>query len=173
MLTHTFQTIENEGAATNWTLSFKHENITILLYAEPLTPITSIKEELLSVLVDRYPSGLPQASPSTPSSEIAEETASIPHPSDPADIILGKKADDADEDAQWEEIDLGKGSKGTPKGVGLKDGSCVAFAYKEAFDEEVGFVVKRSTYYEDQARADEEGEEEAEEEGEEDQMDED
>lgn len=142
------QPIDNEGSSTNLTLTFKSANVTVLLYAEPLTPMNNLKEDLLEILGERYPAGLPSSSTS-PSS------APIPHPSKISDVILGKPAGENDEGVQWEEICKTGAMKDTPKSLGLGDGSSLAFAYRETYEEE-GFQIMRSTAYDEQSRADEE-----------------
>lgn len=91
---------------------------------------------------------------SSPSSE----KSPITHPSETADIILGKTVDKNDEDERWEEICKEGGMKDTPKSLGLKDGSSLAFSYKEAYQEN-GFEITRSKYYDEQSGAEEEEEE--------------
>lgn len=138
--------IDEQANPTTWTLSFKHDNITILLYADPLTPIAALKDTLLAVLRERYPAGL---SHFTPSSSIPSTEPPIPHPSDSSSIILGKRVNPNDDADGFEQICAKQSQDDTPKSVGLSDGSNVAWAYKEQFEER-GFLVTRSTFFDDQ-----------------------
>ncbi|KAH8592128.1 hypothetical protein B0O99DRAFT_518276, partial [Bisporella sp. PMI_857] len=134
---------------TSWTLLFRHGRTTILLFASPLTPFTTLKSELLSTLRERYPSGLPNPSPA-PSSR-----ATIALPPSPDDIVLGALHDEHDREKGWRELDTSEGE--SPQSLGLKDRAHIAFA----FDEE-GFVVEYPGYEEyDQAEPGAGGKEES------------
>ena len=142
------QPLENEGNSTNWTLRFKHGRLTVLLFTEPLTPFSTLKDELLSVLRERYPKGLPK--PGEPNDYV-----SIPDSID--DVALAFPADQNDMSKGWKELELsgGKGGmKDSPKGKGLKDGGVLAFRFRSEAEDEDGegegdgeeFVVEWPSY---------------------------
>ena len=118
------------------TLRFKHGKHTIFLLSEPLTPFGTIKSELVFVLHERYPNGLPTSLSATP----------IQIPGHFADVILGLPKDMYDPGKGWTEFDtssVGGGIKKSPKSLGLKDGAQIAFAFV-GDDEEVVFHVEYS-----------------------------
>lgn len=113
--------------STHITLRFKHSRVTVLLLVDPLTPISSLKIELLEALRERYPLGLP-ASPSSPSAK------RIPIPATPSEIKLALPIDNHDVSKGWKKLDLKRGSKvgkACPKILGIKDAGVLAFRFQE------------------------------------------
>jgi len=103
------------------TLRFKHGKHTILLFIDPLSTFAAIKTELLTVLRERYPSGLSTSLSPTP----------IKIPDSQIDVIFGVPVDVYEPQKGWSEIDTSGGAamRESPKSLGLKDGSVVAFAF--------------------------------------------
>jgi hypothetical protein len=143
---------EYEIQATDLTLLFKHGHHTILLFATPLTPFSTIKTELLTTLHERYSRGLPSSTSPTP----------IVIPSSILDVVLGLPIDVYEPSKGWEEIiSSGSSTKDTPKSLGLKDGSVLAFAFREGEGEgdgEAEFSVEWSSYDEQYGDGEERGE---------------
>lgn len=133
-----------------WTLRFKHHKTTILLHAEPIQKLSSIRADLLAALQQTNPSG---------------ELNGQKIPQNPDDIILARPADINDLSQGWERLEQkapfadeandsdakgkGKGKaitstpgsgagktkagaqmKDCPQGAGLRDGSIVAFKFR-------------------------------------------
>jgi hypothetical protein len=98
------------------------------MFAEPGTPFATIKSDLLKVLHERYPDGIPNSD----SGDIAAV------PKDVTDVILGVPNDVYDASKGWSELDTdaGGGIKETPESMGLKNGSMLAFSFVPASDEE-------------------------------------
>ncbi|RDL32951.1 Uncharacterized protein BP5553_08390 [Venustampulla echinocandica] len=113
---------------TAWTLRFKHGKHTILLCAEPLTPLSQIKTDLLEALREVYPNGLPRSD--SPAPEKIPESIQ--------DVALGALVDAYDPSRGWTELDNtpGGGNKESPKSLGLKDGGMVAFTFVNSDDVE-------------------------------------
>ncbi|KAG9232943.1 hypothetical protein BJ875DRAFT_442700 [Amylocarpus encephaloides] len=111
---------------TAFTLRMKHGRHTILLFADPLATFSKIKVELLEILRERYPNGLPQTdSPDT-----------IPIPESINDVVLGVPNDIYDHTRGWTELDIGiSDEKDCPKSMELKDGSMVAFTFSSGNDD--------------------------------------
>lgn len=131
-----------------WTLKFKHHKTTIVLHVDPLQTFTSIKAELLKAISDSH------SSRSLNGSAI---------PKNPNEILLAKPLEPNDLSLGWQQIILsnedgdddgdstgkGKGKAGVvtgrapaknqlkecPQGAGLREGSIVAFKFKN--DEEM------------------------------------
>ncbi|KAL8713333.1 MAG: hypothetical protein Q9220_002532 [cf. Caloplaca sp. 1 TL-2023] len=113
----------------HFALRFKQHKITILLFVKPHDPLTSVKEKLLAAIKDRNISQIDGRS----------------LPSDPQDIIFGVPIDKHDPSQGWVGLDIPglddderkKGGKkpsvlnATPIGAGLKDGSLLAFKFKQ------------------------------------------
>jgi ribosomal protein L12E/L44/L45/RPP1/RPP2 len=127
------QPIDNEGSPTNWTLRFKHGRLTILLFTEALTPLSTLKTELLDALRERYPSGLPNPAHGAKIQLGLDEY--IPIPDDIKDVALAVPVDNHDISKGWKALDgtSGKdaiGLKASPKSVGVKDGGVLAFRFR-------------------------------------------
>jgi hypothetical protein len=109
------------------TLLFKYGKYTILLFAEPLTPFSTIKSNLLTTLKERYPEGL----------ETSLSPNRIKIPDSILDIVLGVPKDIYDPSKGWDELNIrGGGMKESPRSLGLKDGSQVAFAFVDENEED-------------------------------------
>lgn len=111
---------------TAWTIRFKHGRHTILLLAEPLTPFSQLKADLIEALNEVYPTGLPKDDSPTPE-KIPESIT---------DIALGAPVDAYDPSKGWAEFDTTSdaGNKESPKSLGLKDGGMVAFTFVNGDD---------------------------------------
>lgn len=116
------------SAVLGWTLRFKHHKTTTLLHVDPLQSMISVKAELLRSLKDTHPNG--------------QLSSGVAIPDTPSDIVLGKAKDVHDlTNGGWERVytndaSLNEAKKkkvlpdDCPKGVGLKDGSVLAYKFK-------------------------------------------
>jgi len=129
---------DDEVQPTALTLRFKHGKHTILLFAEPLTPFSTIKTELLNVLRERYPEGLPSSTSPTP----------VTIPESILDLVLAVPIDIYEPSKGWTELATRAGGiKETPKSLGLKDGGLLAFAFVGGKGEgDYDFAVEWSSY---------------------------
>jgi len=116
--------IADEVDSSALTLRFKHGRHTILLFAEPLTTISELRDELLTTLRERYPKGLPLDSPS-----VAKLPSAV------REIRLGIPKDQYDPSKGWTELETDEILAGTPKSLGLKDGCMVAFVFEKALED--------------------------------------
>ena len=132
------QAKEDDIKATAWTLRFKNGKHTIFLLAEPLTPFTALKTELLATLRERHPAGLSSSN----------STESLPIPDSIHEVLLGVPVDTYEPSKGWVEITTDGSIKESPKSLGLKDGSMIAFAFieGEGGEETVEFHVEFSSY---------------------------
>ena len=109
------------------------------MFADALTPFTTIKTELLVVLRERYPDGLVLSS--------SRDRKSIPGSIN--NVALGVPIDVYEPNKGWTELDANSGGlKECPKSFGLKDGAIIAFTFLDK-DEEFGepvFDVEWSSY---------------------------
>ncbi|KUJ24431.1 uncharacterized protein LY89DRAFT_679575 [Mollisia scopiformis] len=117
--------------STALTLRFKHGKHTVLLFAESSTPFTTIKTDLLEVLHERYPEGLPMGKSKT-MTEI---------PTDIADLALAEPADQYDISKGWTELDIGGDIRETAGSMKLKDGAILSFAFTGDEDTAAEFFV--------------------------------
>lgn len=95
-----------------------------------MTPFSILKDELLSVLRERYPKGLPK--PTGPCEY-------LPVPDSVGDVALAVPVDQYDMTKGWEALELSdsKGKmKDSPKGRGLKDGGVLAFRFRSEDEDE-------------------------------------
>lgn len=95
-----------------------------------MTPFSILKDELLSVLRERYPKGLPR--PTRPREY-------LPIPDSIVDVALAIPVDQHDVTKGWEALESGdsKGKmKDNPKGKGLKDGGVLAFRFRSEDEDE-------------------------------------
>ncbi len=134
------------GSPVTWTLRLKHHKSTILLHVDPLQSFQSVKTELIRALQHTHPDGRLQGT--------------IDIPSDVIDVLLAKPNDIYDHSKGWtliqtsddaEQQDEGlkeraqKKSKtrpgfpdSCPKAAGLKEGSVLAFKFRNDNDEDEG-----------------------------------
>jgi hypothetical protein len=110
-----------------------------------LTPFSTLKDELLSILRERYPNGLPTPTaippPNFSSTSSTNSAKYIPIPSSILDVVLGIPTDENDPTKGWEELKLsvgGWGMKDSPKSLGLRDGSLIAFRFRNEEEDEDG-----------------------------------
>jgi hypothetical protein len=95
-----------------------------------VTPFAILKDELLSVLRERYPKGLPK--PTRPHEY-------LPVPNSIADVALAIPVDQHDMTKGWEALELSdsKGkTKDSPKSKGLKDGGVLGFRFRSEDEDE-------------------------------------
>ena len=130
-----------------WTLRFKYNRTTVLLYVDPLQPLASVRAELLKAIQQTNPSG---------------KFNGQNIPSDAGEILLAKPVDINDLSAGWEQLERrdkdadlfadeemisgkGKAKAGSPwsaakkedkklldcpQGARLRDGGVVAFKFR-------------------------------------------
>ncbi|KAL7792082.1 hypothetical protein V8C37DRAFT_402492 [Trichoderma ceciliae] len=106
---------------------FKYGIHTIFLFIDSLAPFSSVTEELLAVLRERYPDGL------TKSNSSPDEKTSIP---DVPHVAYGILRVPTDPSKGWKVLKLGEEAANTPTKCGLKDNSVVAFAFGSRDDDD-------------------------------------
>ncbi|UKZ80252.1 hypothetical protein TrVFT333_008009 [Trichoderma virens FT-333] len=99
---------------------FKYGIHTIFLFIDALAPFSSVTQDLLEVLKDRYPDGL------TKSSATPDERTPVP---DAANLTYGVLRVPTDPSKGWKPLKLGEDAANTPTKCGIKDNSIVAFAF--------------------------------------------
>ncbi|KAI9774051.1 MAG: hypothetical protein M1835_006069 [Candelina submexicana] len=115
-----------------WTIRFKHQKATILLFVDPLASLDIAKEDLLTTLNEIYSGG---------------HFNGLPIPTHYSGIAFGVPIDRQDPSKGWVDLEIpetevkagaagkkkvgGKGSvlNSSFKGAGLKDGAMVAFRF--------------------------------------------
>ncbi|KAG9249274.1 hypothetical protein BJ878DRAFT_450635 [Calycina marina] len=122
---------------TAWTLFLRHKKTIILILAEPILPIRSLKVELLEILEERYPNGV---GPSVQSTGSSRPEARHPIPSSRQEIMLGILKNEYDHASGWEGIAADE--RETLHGLGLKDKQSIAFAFKGEGESEGKFEVE-------------------------------
>jgi hypothetical protein len=105
---------------------FKYGIHTIFLFIDSLAPFSSVTEDLLAVLGERYPDGL------TRSSSSPDEKTPIP---DTANVTYGILRVPTDPSRGWKVLKLGEDAANTPTKCGLKDNSTVAFTFGNRDDD--------------------------------------
>ncbi|KAK1251336.1 hypothetical protein MKX07_005891 [Trichoderma sp. CBMAI-0711] len=108
---------------------FKYGIHTIFLFIDSLAPFSSVTQELLAVLKERYPDGL------TKSTSAPDEKTPVP---DDANVTYGVLRAPADPSKGWKPLNIGQDASNTPTKCGLKDNSIVAFAFAPTDGEEIG-----------------------------------
>ena len=106
---------------------------------EPLTPFSSIKTDLLAILRERYPEGLPNSASPT----------KTPIPESIHEVSLAVPIDSYEPEKGWTELATNPGDiRESPRSLGLKDGALIAFAFIEGEGKNVGleFKVEWSSY---------------------------
>ncbi|KAI9773110.1 MAG: hypothetical protein M1840_008231 [Geoglossum simile] len=139
---------------TTLTLRLKHNSMTVFLFANPHTPITTLKSSLLTALTSINPATLPLSLTTLPT--------------DPEDLVLGVPIDIYDLHKGWVKLLIPeppktKSKRPSGRGVfnetvhaaGLKDGNILAFRLRTERERE---RAKRGTDGEDM-RMEDEGEE--------------
>lgn len=106
---------------------FKYGIHTIFLFIDSLAPFSSVTEDLLEVLRERYPDGL------TKSSSLPDEKTSIP---ESTTISYGVLRVPTDPSKGWKALKLGEDATNTPTKCGLKNNSIVAFAFDNSDDDD-------------------------------------
>ncbi|KAK7936101.1 hypothetical protein PG985_001596 [Apiospora marii] len=114
------------------TIRFKHGTCTIFLFVDPMSTFADVSKELLEILQERYPQGIPSASKS-----------GIALPDDASQIAYAVSKSAADPTQGWKPLKVGSSDTWVSKG--LKNGAMVAFAFKDD-DGEVEFEVDFPTY---------------------------
>lgn len=117
------------------TIRFKHGTCTIFLFVDPMSTFPVVSKELLEILQERYPEGIPSAS--KPATALPDDASQIAYavPKSAADPAQG-----------WKPLKVGSSDTWVSKG--LKNGAMVAFAFKDD-DDEVEFEVDFPTYDDD------------------------
>ncbi|PKK52851.1 hypothetical protein CI102_2144 [Trichoderma harzianum] len=115
---------------------FKYGIHTIFLFIDALAPFSSVTQDLLEVLRDRYPDGL------TKSSSSPDEKTPVP---DTANLTYGVLRVPTDPSKGWKPLKLGSDGSNTPSKCGIKDNNIVAFAFgpdeEDEMDADEGDVV--------------------------------
>jgi len=119
-----------------WTLRFKHHKTTVLLHSDPLTPISTLKTNLLSSLRDTKPSGIKSRPIPISPSEIQ-----LAIPVDPLEIskgweILEPPSNIDEEDEQTPEAKQKWDESTSVKAAGVKDNAVIAFRWRIEAEEE-------------------------------------
>ncbi|KAH6609997.1 hypothetical protein Trco_000017 [Trichoderma cornu-damae] len=106
---------------------FKYGIHTIFLFIDSLAPFSSVTQDLLEVLRERYPDGL------TKSSSLPGGKMPIP---DAANVTYGILRVPTDPSKGWKALKLGREAANTPTKCGLKDNSVVAFTFGSSVDDD-------------------------------------
>lgn len=110
-------------------MRFKYGMHTILLFVDSLAPFSTITEELLTLLRERYPGGLLKSAGSSDRTPVpAEGTASR--------IAYGVLIVPDDPTQGWKRLKLGHRETFTPSRCGIKDYGVIAFTFVGATDED-------------------------------------
>lgn len=122
-------------------IRFKNGRHTILLFVDPMATFSQVQQELLDVLRERYPDGLP-------TSQLPSEASQIKF------AVLKNKTDPTQ---GWKPLDLA--SDDHPADKGFQDNMVVAFAIAADGEDDVDFEVEFPSYEEDEVdEAEEAGE---------------
>ncbi|GAB0137379.1 hypothetical protein EsDP_00005647 [Epichloe bromicola] len=112
---------------------FKHGIHTIYLFVEASAPMSDVSAELVNVLRDRYPGGLPTS---------IAPAKTTPLPSEPV-LAYGLLNVPNDPSRGWKRIKTGDGEVNSPTKCGIKNNSIVAFTFvADHVDDEVLFEVE-------------------------------
>ncbi|KAK8065010.1 hypothetical protein PG997_011757 [Apiospora hydei] len=129
------------------TILFKHGACTVFLFVDPMSTFADVSSELLEVLQERYPEGIPIAPrPAPTSADDNDEEAKGPVtalPDDASQIAYALPKSASDPTQGWKPLKVGSSDTLVSKGV--KNGAMVAFAFKDD-DGEVDFEVHFPTY---------------------------
>ncbi|EOD48444.1 hypothetical protein GTA08_BOTSDO11856 [Neofusicoccum parvum] len=112
-----------QPSSTTWTLRLKYHKTTVLLHADALQTLSSVRAELLQALRETSPDGI----------------AGKPLPTNPGDLQLAKMKDTSDPEKGWALLTgaatsgtKGKGKtggEGSLKAEGVKDNAVLAFRW--------------------------------------------
>ncbi|KAI9170756.1 hypothetical protein HJFPF1_00227 [Paramyrothecium foliicola] len=122
---------------------FKHGIHTIYIFVDALAPFSSVTQELVELLRDRYPAGL------TSSIEPPKETSI---PSGNVKIAYGVLNSPRDPSRGWKRLNVGDDESFTPTKCGIENNSIVAFTFvsDDEDDDEVLFEVEWPTEAEEE-----------------------
>lgn len=101
-------------------MRFKYGIHTIFLFIDTLAPFSSVTQDLLAVLKERYPDGL------TKSSSSPDDKTPIP---DAANLTYGILRVPIDPSKGWKPLKLGEEGENTPAKCGVVDNTIIAFAF--------------------------------------------
>ncbi|KAI0393736.1 hypothetical protein F5Y17DRAFT_431142 [Xylariaceae sp. FL0594] len=126
---------------TDLTIRFKHGNQTIFLFVDPVSPLSAVQEELLSILNERYPDGITTSASAPKKTGLPEKATHIRFalPQNSHDFSRG-----------WRPLSFGPQDCAADKGI--KDNMSVAFAFAADEAEELNntdFNVEFPSYEED------------------------
>lgn len=99
-------------------IRFKYGIHTIFIFVDPTKPFSSIAEELLGILKERYPAGL---------SATLEGREMTELPNDASQIKFAVPKDPRDLSQDWKALDIGE--QDTPADKNIKNNDVVAFAF--------------------------------------------
>lgn len=102
---------------THLSLRFKHGLHTILLFVDPLQPVSAMTALLLDVLRERYPDGELTST---------QGTMQIPPAGDDVELAYGRMRDPGDPAEGWTRLEVKPSD--TPARKGIRDGEALAFA---------------------------------------------
>lgn len=105
---------------------FRHGIHTIYLFLDPAEPFSTVSQELLSLLSDRYPNGLT-------STLEPEKTTPI---GDGANLAYAVLTVPNDPSRGWKKLNVGADQEHTPTKCGITDNSVVAFTFLQAAEDE-------------------------------------
>jgi hypothetical protein len=114
-----------------WTLRFKHHRTTILLHTDPLTPLSTLKSNLLLALRDTKPSGIESRPLPTSPSQIK-----LAKPINPLEISEGWEPIDPSADVDDEKAAKKLEESTSVKAAGVKDNAVIAFRWSVEGEEE-------------------------------------
>ncbi|KAK8034040.1 hypothetical protein PG993_009035 [Apiospora rasikravindrae] len=127
------------------TIRFKHGACTVFLFVDPMSTFADVSSELLEVLQERYPEGIP-STPTPASAQPDDDDAKGPAtalPDDASQIAYALPKSATDPTQGWKPLKVGSSDTVVSKGV--KNGAMVAFAFKDE-EGEVDFEVHFPTY---------------------------
>lgn len=107
------------------TIRLKHGIHTIFIFVDPLAPFSTITDELLEVLRERYPDGLT-------TSIAPPKSTPVPESSDSVHVAYALMKSPTDPSQGWRNLRVSPTD--TPIEKGLKDNCAVAFAFQDPED---------------------------------------
>lgn len=125
---------------------FCYKHIQILVLESPLTTLSALRIELLEILHNRYPAGLPRTLPDVEHLSEYSNTRLKKLPESAGDIEFAKLVTDNETGHQhWESLQNEEETGGREvslKSLGLKDESKIAFRFYDKEDEEEEWSVR-------------------------------